>query len=179
MNSNKVALLIIDMLNDFVLKGAVLEVPAARKIIPILKKRIEESRKKKIPIIYICDSHTEDDKEFEIWPPHAIKGTKGAQVVKELSPEHEDYLIKKTTYSGFYNTKLDDLLKRLNIEELIITGTVTNICVMYTVSDAVLRGYKVKVLKDCVAGLNDEDHQFALRQMKNILKAEIMSIAPP
>ncbi len=174
MNTGKVAFLVIDMLNDFVLEGAVLEIPATREIIPILKKRIEEARKKKIPIIYICDSHVEDDKEFEIWPQHAIKGTKGAKIVEELSPEPEDYLVEKSTYSGFYNTELEDLLKRLNIEELIITGTVTNICVMYTVAGAIFRGYKVKVLKDCVAAVNENDHQFALRQMKNILKAEII-----
>lgn len=174
MNTGKVAFLIIDMLNDFVLEGAVLEVPATRKIIPTLKKRIEKARKKKIPIIYICDSHAKDDKEFEIWPPHAIKGTEGAQVVKELSPKEGDYLIEKTTYSGFYNTGLEALLKKLSLKELIVTGTVTNICVMYTVSDAIFRGYKVKVLKDCVAAVNEEDHQFALRQMKNILRAEII-----
>ncbi len=174
MNSSRKALLIIDMLNDFVLKGAVLEVPAAREIIPNLKERIDEGREKKIPIIYICDSHTEDDKEFKIWSPHAIRGTKGAKIVKELSPEPGDYLVEKTTYSGFYNTELDDLLKKLDVNELIVTGTVTNICVMYTVSDAVLRGYKVTVPEDCVAGLNEEDHQFALKQMKNILKAEII-----
>jgi len=174
MNTGKVAFLIIDMLNDFVLEGAVLEVPATRKIIPTLKKRIEKARKKKIPIIYICDSHAKDDKEFEIWPPHAIKGTEGAQVVKELSPKEGDYLIEKTTYSGFYNTGLEALLKKLGIKELVVTGTVTNICVMYTVSDAIFRGYKVKVLKDCVAAVNEEDHQFALRQIKNILRAEII-----
>lgn len=174
MNLNRNALLIIDMLNDFVLDGAVLEVPAARRMIPNLKKRIDEARKKKIPIIYICDSHAEDDKEFEIFPPHAVKGTKGAQVVEELSPKHRDYLVEKTTYSGFYNTELDDLLKKLDVNELIVTGIVTNICVMYTVYDAFLRGYRVIVPEDCVAGLNEEDHQFALKQMRNILKAEII-----
>jgi len=174
MNSNRNALLIIDMLNDFVLKGAVLEVPAARNIIPNLKKSIDEAREKKIPIIYICDSHAEDDKEFEIFPPHAVKGTKGAQVVEELSPKHRDYLVEKTTYSGFYNTELDDLLKKLDVNELIVTGIVTNICVMYTVYDAFLRGYRVIVPEDCVAGLNEEDHKFALKQMRNILKAEII-----
>lgn len=174
MNSNRNALLIIDMLNDFVLKGAVLEVPAARNIIPNLKKSIDEAREKKIPIIYICDSHAEDDKEFEIFPPHAVKGTKGAQVVEELSPKRRDYLVEKTTYSGFYNTELDDLLKKLDVNALIVTGIVTNICVMYTVYDAFLRGYRVIVPEDCVAGLNEEDHKFALKQMRNILKAEII-----
>ncbi len=174
MNSNRKSLLIVDMLNDFVLDGAVLEVPAARNIIPNLKKKIVEARKKKIPIIYICDSHAEDDKEFEIFPPHAVKGTKGAQVVEELSPKHRDYLVEKTTYSGFYNTELDDLLKKLDVNALIVTGIVTNICVMYTVYDAFLRGYRVIVPEDCVAGLNEEDHKFALKQMRNILKAEII-----
>jgi len=68
---SKEALLIIDMLNDFVEEGAVLEVPSARKIIPKIKKRIEEARKKQIKIIYVCDAHQKDDKEFQKWPPHA------------------------------------------------------------------------------------------------------------
>ncbi|MCD6129492.1 MAG: isochorismatase family protein, partial [Deltaproteobacteria bacterium] len=65
------ALLIIDMLNDFILSGAPLEVPEARGIILNVKKEIEEARKNKEYIIYVCDSHTEDDKEFKIWPKHA------------------------------------------------------------------------------------------------------------
>jgi len=83
----KEALLVIDMLNDFVEKGAPLEVPLARKILPNIRKKIEWARKNKIPVIYICDSHRPEDKEFNWWPPHAIEGTSGAEIVKEISPQ--------------------------------------------------------------------------------------------
>lgn len=168
------AFLVIDMLNDFILPGAPLEVPKARDIIATLKDEIEKARKNEIPIIYICDAHKPNDREFKIWPKHCVKGTKGAEVVSELKPKKGDFIIPKTTYSGFFKTKLENLLKKLKVKELIVSGILTNICVLYTVSDATLRGYQVSVLKNCVASLTDEEHNFALQQMEKVLKAKII-----
>ncbi|HLB05337.1 MAG TPA: isochorismatase family cysteine hydrolase [Thermodesulfobacteriota bacterium] len=170
----KKALLIIDMLNDFVLPGAPLEVPETRKIIPSIGREIIKAREEGYPIIYLCDGHAPDDKEFKMWPRHSVKGTKGAQVVDELEPEPKDTVVEKTTYSGFYNTRLEEVLKSLSTEEIILTGCVTNICILYTAYDLVSRGYKVTLPRDCVAGLNKEDHEFALRQMERILKVKII-----
>lgn len=169
------ALLVIDMLNDFVLEGAPLEVPETRKIIPVIKREIEKARTEGRPVIYICDSHDPDDREFRKmgWPPHAVKGTEGAKVVKELEPAEGDIIIEKTTYSGFYNTRLDEVLKSLGIDSLRLTGCVTHICVMFTASDASLRGYDVTVVKDGVAGLSKEDHEAGLRIMKNVMGVKI------
>ncbi len=166
----KEALLIIDMLNDFVLEGAPLEVPSTRDIVPNIAKKIKEARESGIPVVYLCDSHSPDDPEFKVWPRHAVKGTKGAQVIDELKPHKDDIVIPKTTYSGFHNTDLDERLKALGVEGLIITGCVTNICVLYTSVDAYMRGYYVDVPEDCVAALDEGDHRFALRQIKDILK---------
>ena len=170
----KKALVIIDMLNDFLLPGAPLEVPDTREIMPNIEREIDKARGEGYPVVYVCDSHAPDDREFKIWPRHCVKGTKGAQVVDELKPEPEDTVVEKTTYSGFFNTRLEEVLKSLGATELIITGCVTNICILYTSSDAVLRGYNVTVPKDCVAGLNKEDHEFALRQMEKVLKVKII-----
>jgi nicotinamidase-related amidase len=172
----KEALLIIDMLNDFVLEGAPLEVPDTRKIIPAIKKEMESARKKGRPVIYICDTHQPDDKEFLKfgWPAHAVKGTKGAEVISELKPQAGDIIVPKTTYSGFYNTKLDKILKSLEIDALRLAGCVTNICILFTASDAVLRDYKVRVLASAVAGIAKEDHDAALRIMKSVLGAKIV-----
>ncbi|MEW6675815.1 MAG: isochorismatase family cysteine hydrolase [Nitrospirota bacterium] len=172
----KEALLIIDMLNDFVLTGASLEVPDTKKIIPNIKREIDKARAEGIPVIYICDAHEKDDREFSKfgWPPHAVKGTRGAKVVKELKPHKDDIRIKKTTYSGFYKTTLDKTLKRLGVDSLRLTGCVTHICVMFTASDAVLRDYKVTVVEDSVAGLAKEDHDAAIRIMKNVLGVRIV-----
>lgn len=167
----KEALLIIDMLNDFVLQGAPLEVPETRKVIPAIKREIEAARREGKSVIYICDAHEPDDREFSKfgWPAHAVKGTAGAQVVDELRPQPGDTIIEKTTYSGFYNTKLNETLKNLGVESLRLTGCVTHICIMFTASDAVLRDYKVTVVNDAVAGLSREDHEAALRIMKNVM----------
>lgn len=169
-------LLIIDMLNDFVLERAPLEVPDARKIIPSIKREIEAARRNKNPVIYVCDAHAPDNKEFTRfgWHPHAIKGTNGARIIDALKPLKDDIVIEKTTYSGFYETDLDDTLKKLDVDSLRITGCVTHICVLFTASDAVLRGYKVSVVRDGVAGLAQEDHDAALRIMKNVMGIAIV-----
>lgn len=172
----KEALLVIDMLNDFVLKGAPLEVPETREVAPNIKREIDKARAEGNPIIFICDTHAPDDKEFSKfgWPPHAVKGTRGAEVVDELKPQKGDMVIEKTTYSGFYYTYLDETLKRLGVNSLRLTGCVTHICVMFTASDAVLRDYKVTVVEDSVAGLSKEDHNAAIRIMKNVLGVRIV-----
>ena len=172
-DDEKYALLVADMLNDFVNKGASLEVPAARTIINNIKKEIKAARKGHIPIIYCCDAHKDKDPEFKLWPRHAVKGTKGAEVIKQLKPHKEDYIVAKTSYSCFYKTSLDKLLKRLRITHIIITGVVTNICVLYTASDAYMRGYRIIIPQNCVAALTESEHQFALQQMKQLFHAEI------
>jgi nicotinamidase/pyrazinamidase len=171
----KEALLIIDMLNDFVLPGAPLEVPDTRTIIPAIRAEIEKARAAGMPVIYVCDAHEPDDKEFRKygWPVHAVKGTRGAEVVNELKPQKDDIVIPKTTYSGFFKTTLDETLKRLGVDSLRLTGDVTHICVMFTASDAVLRDYRVTVVVKGVAGLSKEDHDAALRIMKNVMGVTI------
>jgi nicotinamidase-related amidase len=172
---SKEALIIIDMLNDFVLPGAPLEVPKTREAIPAIKNEIEKARAIGSPVIYLCDSHDPKDKEFEKfgWPPHAVRGTNGADVVDELKPTGDDIIVEKTTYSGFYNTELEEILKKLSVESLRLTGCVTHICVMIAAYEAVLRDYKVTVVKDGVAGLAPEDHEAALRMMEQVLGAKI------
>jgi nicotinamidase-related amidase len=170
------ALLVIDMLNDFVVEGAPLEVPATRTIIPFLQDEIVKARRNDIPLFYVCDAHEENDPEFLRmgWPAHALSGTRGAEVIDALKPLPHDTIIPKKSYSAFFSTSLDLELQKRSITELLITGCVTNICVLYTVADAVQRGYRVAILRNCVAGLNPQDHEFALRQMKEVLGTQIL-----
>jgi nicotinamidase/pyrazinamidase len=171
----KEALLVIDMLNDFVLPGAPLEVSAAREIIPVIRNEIDKAHAVGNPVIYVCDAHEPSDREFRKfgWPAHAVKGTRGAEIIEELKPSDQDTVISKKTYSGFYGTTLDAVLKLLGVDALRLTGDVTHICVLFTASDAVLRDYEVTVLENGVAGLTREDHEAALRIMKNVLGVQI------
>lgn len=170
----KEALLIIDMLNDFVKEGGTLVVPKARDIIPNIKKRLDEAHRAGTPVIYMTDAHLPNDVEFEAWGPHAIPGTWGHEIIEELKPREGEYVLHKRKYSAFYGTDLDPFLRDFRIEKIIITGTLTNICIYYTAIDAVMRDYKVVVPRDCVAAITDEEHNFALNQMETVLKAEVI-----
>ncbi len=173
---DKKALLIIDMLNDFVQEGASLEVPSTRLIIPQLVKEIKNARKEGFPIIYICDTHEPQDREFckMGWPPHAIKGTVGSKLIEDLKPKNEDIFIEKTTFSSFYNTDLDKILKDLEINTLRITGTVTHICILFASFDGVIRGYDVEIPHNCVAGLDENDEKYAFKLMRNVLGVKVL-----
>ncbi len=170
------ALLVCDMLNDFVREGAPLEVPEARRIIPAIKREVARARKAGDEIIHVVENHEPDDKEFSRfgWPTHGVKGTEGAQIIDELKPAATDRIVGKTTYSGFHLTKLDETLKSLGIRRIRLTGCVTHICVFFTAYDGVLLDYKVSVVSDAVAGLSREDHDAALRIMRNVLRIDIL-----
>jgi nicotinamidase-related amidase len=168
------ALLVIDMLNDFTDADAPLYVPDNWKIIPEVKRNILGARSRGEPVIFICDSHAINDPEFQSWPPHAVEGTRGADIVGELEPEEVDLIVKKTTYSSFYGTSLEKSLHELEVGTVRLTGCLTNICIMYTAYEAHVRGYCVEVARDGVAGIDKNDHEWALKHMETVLGARVI-----
>ncbi|HIE33706.1 MAG TPA: cysteine hydrolase [Candidatus Altiarchaeales archaeon] len=168
------ALLVIDMLNDF-LYGK-LKCERCQKIIPDIRKLIDFCRDKEISVIYVCDSHTKDDLEFKKWPPHAVEGTKGAEIISELKPDNKDFIITKRKYSAFFQTGLDSLLRERDIKELILSGILTDICIQHTVADAFYRGYRTIVPKECTEALSDEDKENSFRAMQNLYNTRVVSL---
>ncbi len=170
----KKAVLVVDMLNDFTLEDAPLRVDENSMIADNIKSLIEERRGNDEAIIYICDSHREDDREFKIWPKHCVEGTKGAMIIDKLKPLDSDFIVKKTTYDGFYNTVLEDLLYSLNVNHLTITGCVSNICILHTASSAVLRGYEVEIPLNCISSLDETSKNCAIDHFKNVLNIKLI-----
>jgi nicotinamidase-related amidase len=173
------AVIVLDMLNDFVTGG--LKCERCMHIIPNLKKLVVAARKHKAPVIYSNDAHLPVDEEVvERWGKHAIKGTKGAEVIPELKPQKTDYIVEKRTYSGFHETGLDMLLRSLyhgeGVRAVILTGLHTNICVRHTAADAFFRGYKIIVAKDGVEAFTKEDHEQGLEYLRNIYSAKILTV---
>lgn len=167
-------LLIADMIYDFADTNGMLYVPGIEVIVPKIAALIKEARASGVPVIYVNDSHDPDDEEFKQWGPHAVAGTPGTDVVKELAPIEGDYVLDKKRYSAFYGTELNELLMRLGIRHLVITGTVTNICVLVSAIEALMRGYRVTVPADAVHALNEEDHQMALDQIERVFGGEVL-----
>lgn len=174
--SGKTALVVVDMLNDFVRPGAPLEVPETRAILPALRRRIASARRDGELVVYICDSHRKNDPEFARmgWPPHAVEGTPGAGVVASLAPEPGDVVVEKRTYAGFYGTTLHFILRRHGIRSLTLSGCVTNICILFISAEAAIRGYDVTVDERYVAGLSRKDHVFALDQMEKVFGVRVL-----
>jgi len=176
---NNQAVIVLDMLNDFVTGG--LKCERAKHIIPNLKKLVVAAHKHRVPVIYSNDAHLPVDEEVvERWGKHAIKGTKGAEVIPELRPQKKDYIVEKRTYSGFHETGLDMLLRSLyrgeGVKTVILTGLHTNICVRHTAADAFFRGYGIIVAKDGVEAFTQEDHEQGLKYLKNIYNAKILTV---
>lgn len=167
--------LVIDMLVDFIYFLGALYVgdDAARVVSPIVDL-VERERSAGSKIIYLCDRHNRNDAEFEMFPPHCIAGTKGANIISELEPYEDDVIIYKRRFSGFAGTDLDITLREFDIEELVLCGVCTNICVLYTAADARNLNYKVTVLRDCVSSFDAEAHNFALKEMENTLGVKVL-----
>jgi len=168
------AVLVIDMLNDFVLEGAPLQVPGAMELARRIAPLLEEARERGVPVIYICDHHDPEDEEFRRWPKHCVKGTEGARVVEPLRPRKGDRCVPKRRYSGFFETNLDQLLKEVGARTLILTGLLTDVCVFLTAVDAGQRGYEVVVPRDLTISLSEEEKEWALRQMERLVGAKVI-----
>ena len=167
------ALIVSDMLNDFADEKGTLYFESAREIIPFVKDRIEDFRNTGDPVIYLQDSHSEDDKEFEKFPKHAVEGTWGSEVLPALAPRQGDVVIQKKRYSGFFETELADVLKEHNIRHVELVGVCTSICIMDTVGGLANRDYHVTVPRAGVADFDPEFHEYALKRMDKIYGAKI------
>ncbi len=172
------ALLIVDVQRDFVDPGGALYFEGAEKVVDYIVELVEKFKKEELPIITTQDWHDENDREFEVWPRHCVAGTDGARLTEKLEKALEGYekhySVKKTRFSAFYKTNFEDLIKELGIDEFEVVGVVTNICVMFTVEEIRNRDIPVRVHEKGVTSYDEELHRFAIRQMKEVLGAEIV-----
>jgi nicotinamidase/pyrazinamidase len=171
----KAALLVTDMLNDFLdPRGSLFMGPQAREIIPFVAEKIAAFRAQGGVVIFICDAHAPDDREFQYFPPHAVKGSWGARIIPELIPEPGDYRVEKTRYSAFAHTNLDDILQQEQVDEVHVVGVMTSICVMESVKELFDRDMPGVVYRQGVADTDPEAHAFALKQMQRVLGARVV-----
>ncbi len=160
------ALIIVDMQNDFVKEGGSLVVPTAVQTIPVIQSLLAAARERAMHVAYTQDTHTENDPEFAIWPPHCKEGSWGWQIVDELAPQAGELICPKRRYDGFHGTWLEHHLAHVwHVENLIIVGTVASICVLHTAASAGLRWYHVVVPADGVSALTEFDQALTLRQV--------------
>jgi nicotinamidase-related amidase len=175
------ALVIVDMQNDFVRVGAPLEVPDARATIPVHQTLLAACRELEIPVIYT--KFIAGPKWTLVWewsPMHAppVRSCwKGilrryeniaqeldcSDIIAELYPEPGDPIVEKFGYGSFHNTNLDDVLKAHHVESVLVTGTVTQICVEETARESFHRGYRTTIISDAVSSYMPDLHAAVLK----------------
>ncbi len=175
MENQKTAVLVVDMLNDFV-TGA-LQCERGKAIVPKTAQLLSEARKNGVVVIFCNDAHQKGiDREFQIWGEHAVAGTPGAEVIPELELCEKDYVVPKKRYSGFFQTDLDIRLRELGIETVIMTGLHTHMCVRHTSADAFCLGYDVAVATDATDSFTEEDYCNGIAYLKTVYGAQAYTV---
>lgn len=172
-DKSPVALLLIDVIND-------LEFPEKEQILPFIGPMahsiLELKRRAKragVPVVYVNDNFGRWQSNFNAQIEHCLDDdVAGKELVELLKPDDDDYFVLKAKHSGFYSTSLDLLLDYLQTKTAIVAGLAADICVLFTANDAYQRDFQVVVPEDCTASNTTEDRDFALRQMRKILKAD-------
>lgn len=175
------AFIVVDMIYDFVADdGALTCGEPSQAIVDDIVQGIHETIQNG-GYVYLCgDTHEPDDPEFQVWPVHAVKGTKGAEWVAPTQQTYEQYkdtgrihIVNKTKYDAFFHTPLEQLLEEHKISEVDVAGVCTSICVNLTVQAATFRGYPVTVKRSRVADFEQKKHDIFLEHMEAICKAKI------
>jgi len=171
------ALVIVDMLEDFV-HGALAN-PRADSILDPLQRLLAYARSERWAIVFSNDAHEPGDPELAIWGPHAMAGTSGAEVVRELEPRPDarEFQCPKRAYGAFDGTDLDARLRALGVDEVVLTGQHTHICVRHTAYGALLRGYTIVVPSDAVCAFDGVDEEDALSYLQSVYGARVTTVA--
>lgn len=178
------ALVLVDVQNDF-LPGGALPAPGGARILPALNRAIAAAQRAEAPIFASRDAHPEGHCSFREqggpWPPHALRGSLGAELARDLVRPLTLQIVDKGTsrerdaYSAFDGTDLDERLRRAGIRRIFLGGLVTEVCVLETARAALRLGYRVVLVEEATAALDPARGKEAIAEMR-ALGASLASI---
>ncbi|HSK16052.1 MAG TPA: isochorismatase family cysteine hydrolase [Gaiellaceae bacterium] len=168
------ALIIVDMLKDFV--DGKLANPKAQAIIEPLQRLLAQAREEGWVVVFSNDAHQPDDPELKVWGEHAMAGDAGAEVIDELAPREGEIISPKRSYGAFDNTGLDEQLRERGVDEVVLTGQHTHICVRHSSYGALIRGYEITIPRDAVCAFEGVDEDEALEYLKSTYAATITTV---
>lgn len=168
------ALLLIDVVNDLEFDGGEDLLSHALPMAAALRNLKRNAKANGIAVIYANDNFGRWRSDFSKLVEHCLQpDIRGRPVVRQLTPDEDDYFVLKPKHSGFYQTNLEILLEYLGARTPILTGMAADICVLFTANDAYMRDYRIYVPSDCVASESSDRNQEAVALMQRVLKADI------
>jgi len=177
----RTALLVVDMQRGFVDPGEALEVPQAREIVPVIQRLLAVFQSRRLPVVFtefvyservpllVGDLHPEHKPAqpgaptgFGLPSSNCLEGHPSAETIPALGPRPDELVVRKHGYDAFHGTPLDGALRARGVPSLVVTGTLTDICVLASIVGAFNREYRVTVAEDAVATLWPEIQRAAL-----------------
>ena len=166
LNPEKSALMVIDMQDFFLDKSSPTFTCGGLAIIPKLQRLISAFRECGRPVIYTRHVHHPGRLDIGImewwWEGICLEGSPESEIHRSIAPLPEEKVILKHRYSAFYNTDLETVLRCLKIEDLVISGIMSNLCCESTARDAYFRDYRVFFPADGTGSINEEMHLASL-----------------
>jgi nicotinamidase-related amidase len=163
------ALVVVDMQNGFCRPDGSLYAPGSEAAIDPVAALVDRARDAGVQVVYTRDVHPPEQfedahyyNEFDRWGDHVVEGTWETAVVDDLDVRDEDHVVEKHTYDAFHETELDGWLTARGIDDLVICGTLANVCVLHTAGSAGLRDYRPVIVGDAVGCIEDEHREYAL-----------------
>lgn len=172
--AHPVALLLVDVINDFDFPDAQNLIAFAEEAAPQIRGLAARARKAGVPVVYVNDNFGHWRSDFRATVARCSEpGRAGARVVRQLTPEPSDLFVLKPMHSGFFHTPLELLLRELETKTLILAGFATNLCVAFTAYDAHMRGLRVAVPCNTTAANSDELCTQTLEQLESSVDADV------
>jgi nicotinamidase-related amidase len=163
------AVLVVDMQNGFCHPDGSLYAPASEAAIDPCTDLVDRARDAGAPVVFTRDVHPPEQfedahyyDEFDRWGEHVVEGSWEAELVDELSPREDDLVVEKHTYDAFYRTQLEGWLDTHGVDDLVICGTLANVCVLHTAGSAGLRDYRPVLVEDAVGYIEEDHREYAL-----------------
>ncbi|MFP9190495.1 cysteine hydrolase family protein [Natronosalvus vescus] len=163
------AVVVVDMQNGFCHPDGSLYAPGSESVVDPIVDLVARARVAGAQVVYTRDVHPPEQfedahyyDEFERWGEHVLEGSWEAELVAELDVREDDLVVEKHTYDAFYQTQLEGWLNARGITDLLLCGTLANVCVLHTGGSASLRDFRPILLEDCIGALEDDHHEYAL-----------------
>jgi nicotinamidase-related amidase len=172
--STATALLVIDMLNPYDHEDADALVENVAPVVPTLARLVEAADD--VQLLYVNDNYEDFRATRDTIVEQALGGRRPDLIEPIVPPEGVDFL-QKVRHSAFYSTALDHLLRERGIETLVLTGQVTEQCILYTALDAYVRGFDIRVPHDAVAHIDEQLGKAALAMMRRNMQVEVVAAA--
>ena len=165
LHPDRTALVVVDVQNGFCHPDGSLHAPASEAAVEPVAGLVETARDAGVQVVYTRDVHPIGQfdgnhyyDEFERWGEHVVEGSWEAEIVDDLDVREEDHVVEKHTYDAFYRTELGGWLDAHGVDDLLICGTLANVCVLHTAGSAGLRDFRPVIVTDAL-GYIEEDHR--------------------